>query len=418
MKLFKKLAAIHSESCRENKMRGFISAWIKRNVPAASVTEDVSGNMYIKRGDSDTYPCVVAHLDQVQDEYPEDIKIQETSDIIFSWSPSLKSQCGLGADDKCGIWIALKMLKKHPAIKIAFFSGEESGCVGSCRADMDFFADVRFVIEPDRRGFSDIITSIGGLDICSLEFLEAMPYEKYGFKETRGAMTDVETLVSQGIGVACINVSCGYYEPHTSDEYVIKEDMLNTLAFIDEVIETCTDRYDLVPFEEDICGTGEDLAYVESGLDYRTFFDGRVGYDDWWVNDSFEDRRQERKNQLASAGEELYAMNDEDTGDGHQNMGDVWEGEYTALSVDDWKEIQLEYIRENGTLDGHEKELGEAYRIVGVIKAFDSVPSPRYMYERYHEALPTLTVNDWTNLLKYAVSSAIPGMKGEWRRRI
>ena len=395
-------------------MRGFISAWIKRNVPAASVTEDESGNMYIKRGESDTYPCVVAHLDQVQDEYPEDISIQETNDIIFSWSPSRKTQCGLGADDKCGIWMALKMLKKHPVIKIAFFSGEESGCVGSCRADMEFFADVRFVIEPDRRGNSDLITSIGCLDICSLEFLDAMPYEKYGFKEEDGLMTDVEALVSQGVGVACINVSCGYYAPHTENEYVVKEDMLNTLAFIDEVITTCTDRYDHTPFEEDVYQTGEDVGYMESGQDYRTFYDGRVDNDDWWNKDSWQARRQEYKSQLAAAEEELYAMNDEDTGDEHQNLGDVWKEQYTALSVDEWKEIQLEYIRENNTLDGHEKELGKAYGIVGVIKAFDSVPSPRYMYEKYHETLPTLTVNDWTNLLKYAVSSVMPDMRKKW----
>lgn len=243
MKLFRKLASIYSGSHKEEPMRQYIKRWIRSSVPGVLIEEDAIGNMYITKGQSDTYPCVVAHLDQVQDEYPEDYKAIETPDIIFGYSPSLRKQCGLGADDKCGIWIALKMLKKHDAIKLAFFPGEEVGCVGSSQANMDFFDDVRFVIEPDRRGYKDLITEIGWTDLCSDEFLQASDYADFGYEPTHGMMTDVETLKNNGLKVSCINLSCGYYAPHTEDEYIVKADLINACAFVDHIIEKCGDVY-------------------------------------------------------------------------------------------------------------------------------------------------------------------------------
>lgn len=243
MKLFRKLASIYSGSYEEEPMRQYIKRWIRSSVPGVLIEEDEIGNMYITKGQSDTYPCVVAHLDQVQKEYPKDYKVIETQDIVFGYSPSQRAQCGLGADDKCGIWIALKMLKKHDAIKLAFFPGEEVGCVGSRQANMDFFNDVRFVVEPDRRGHSDIITTINMTEICSTEFLDATDYADFGYKPAIGMMTDVETLKHNGLKVSCINLSCGYYAPHTEEEYVVKADLINACEFVNHIIEKCGDVY-------------------------------------------------------------------------------------------------------------------------------------------------------------------------------
>lgn len=251
MKLFKKLASIYSGSDKEEPMRRYIKRWIRSCVRNVSVKTDEYGNMYITKGEAETYPCVVAHLDQVQDKYPADYKAVETPDIIFGYSPSNRRQCGLGADDKCGIWIALKMLKKHDAIKIAFFPGEEIGCVGSSKADMSFFDDVRFVIEPDRRGSSDLITVIGGTELCSEDFLYDISYKDFGYKPRNGMMTDVETLKIRGLKASCINMSCGYYNPHTEDEYIVKADLVNAMNFVDNVIENCTDVYTHEPKERD-----------------------------------------------------------------------------------------------------------------------------------------------------------------------
>lgn len=44
------------------------------------------------------------------------------------------------------------------------------GQYGSVHA---FFDNVRFVIQPDRKGHSDLITNIGCSELCSEEFLKA-----------------------------------------------------------------------------------------------------------------------------------------------------------------------------------------------------------------------------------------------------
>jgi hypothetical protein len=47
-----------------------------------------------------------------------------------------------------------------------------------------------------------------------------------------GAMTDVMELKDQGLKVAAANISCGYYRPHTSREYIHIKEMRYTLDFV------------------------------------------------------------------------------------------------------------------------------------------------------------------------------------------
>lgn len=182
------------------------------------------------RGNSETYPCIVAHLDQVQREHSKDFKAIETEEIIFGYSPKNRRREGIGADDKNGIWIALKCLEKYECIKVAFFVSEEIGCVGSRNADLGFFEDTRFVIEPDRREYEDLITDISFTSLCSNDFLRDIGFERFGYKEKPGMMTDVLELKERGLGVSCINLSCGYYEPHSDEEFTVKKDLLNCLT--------------------------------------------------------------------------------------------------------------------------------------------------------------------------------------------
>lgn len=243
MKLLKQLYEIHSPSGKETRIRSFIENYIKKNMPVVRLKTDKTGNLYITKGKSETYPCIVAHLDQVQKHHSKDFQTVETQDIIFGYSPSKRRYEGLGADDKNGIWIALQCLMKYDAVKVAFFVGEEVGCVGSNAADLTFFGNCRFVIEPDRRGSSDLITNISWESMCSLEFAADTRAELFGYKPEEGLMTDIEILREKGLALSCINVSCGYYEPHTDQEFTVKSDLLNCLDFVQHIIETCTKTY-------------------------------------------------------------------------------------------------------------------------------------------------------------------------------
>lgn len=261
--LLKKLFCIHSKSGREGKIRKFIWNWIKQNVPGAKIVCDKPGNLYVTKGKSETYPCIVAHMDQVQERHSKDFIAYEAEGIIIGFSPKRKEQQGLGADDKVGLWIGLMCLQKFDCLKLAFFVEEEVGCRGSDKADMDFFNDCRFVIEPDRREHEDLITQIGWTSLCSDDFLKDIGYKKFGYKETDGMMTDIETLKDNGLAVSCINLSCGYYKPHTEQEFVYKPAVSNCLAFVEHIIETCTKVYPHV----------DDTAYLERHNYYDIVYD-------------------------------------------------------------------------------------------------------------------------------------------------
>ena len=243
MELLKQLFCIHSKSGKEGKIRKFIWNWVRQTVPDAKIECDKPGNLYITKGKSSTFPCIVAHMDQVQERHSKDFIAYEAEDIIIGFSPKHKEQQGLGADDKCGLWIGLNCLQKFDCLKLAFFVGEEVGCKGSGLADMAFFDDCRFVIEPDRKGSEDLITQIGWTPLCSDDFLKDIGFKKFGYKEAEGMMTDIEALKDKGLMLSCINLSCGYYRPHSNEEFVYKPALLNCLAFVEHIIKTCTQVY-------------------------------------------------------------------------------------------------------------------------------------------------------------------------------
>lgn len=244
MELLKQLYEIHSPSGNEKQMKRFLKDWIKNNVPGATYTTDAIGNLYVSKGESETYPCIISHIDQVQKTHSKDFKAVETNDIIFGFSLGNVHQEGLGADDKNGIWICLKCLQKYKSLKCAFFVQEEVGCRGSGKADMTFFSDCRFVLQCDRKDGSDLIWNIGGYtELCSKEFLTAIGYQEFGYKLETGLMTDVEALKDNGLKVSAVNMSCGYHRPHSDEEYTKKSELLNCLAFVEHIIESVPAAY-------------------------------------------------------------------------------------------------------------------------------------------------------------------------------
>lgn len=57
--------------------------------------------------------------------------------------------------------------------------------------------------------------------------------------------------------------------PHTEEEYVVKEDMLNALDFVDSIIENCTEVYPHQAKERDYIDYGGSRYYGVSYGSYR-----------------------------------------------------------------------------------------------------------------------------------------------------
>lgn len=242
MELLKQLYNISSPSRRENAMITFISN--KLTEMGVAHTIDKAGNIYATKGKGKTFPCLVAHTDEVHYQHTKGYEVVTMkNEIIVGYDSEKREFQGIGADDKNGIWICLKCLEEYDNLKCAFFVEEEIGCQGSRVADMEFFKDCRFVLQCDRKGNGDIITKINGLKLCSKEFIEALNPGKYGYKTTEGLSTDVGALKDRKLEVSCINISCGYYNPHTKNEFTHIGDLMKCLDLVKHVITDCQQVY-------------------------------------------------------------------------------------------------------------------------------------------------------------------------------
>lgn len=237
MKRLMELYNIASPSGKEKRMAKYIMTELRKM--GVKCRKDKAGNIYAVKGNAETYPCVVAHIDEVHRNKTGNYGAYVVADeMVIGYDHQRKCQTGIGADDKNGIWICFRMLERFTRMKCVFFVGEETGCVGSRRTDMDFFNDCRFVIQCDRKGNGDMVTQISGTTLCSKEFVRAVEPEKYGYAECAGMMTDVYTLKTRGLPVSCINLSCGYYNPHTDTENTILKDLIKCYRFVCHIIRT------------------------------------------------------------------------------------------------------------------------------------------------------------------------------------
>lgn len=226
----KEVLVIQSESYKQWRM----FAYIIRKLKAMGIKFFVlDGCIYATKGDAKVYPCAVAHMDTVHD-ICEDLTILQVGHKLTGFNRYTMKQSGIGGDDKVGIYIALECLRHFDNFKVVFYRDEEVGCAGSYDSYMDFFDDVSFVLQADRRGNSDFITRAGGTQLSSKQFKKAMSpiLKQYRYSCTDGMMTDVMALKENGLKISCANISCGYYEPHFKYEYVDIRDVDNCLAMM------------------------------------------------------------------------------------------------------------------------------------------------------------------------------------------
>jgi hypothetical protein len=224
---------IQTSSYKNGKMLKFIRRRLRDlGVP---FYQDKMGNIYATKGQSDMYPCVVAHTDTVHDLVPSvNFKIYREKHILFSIDTRDWSRCGIGGDDKVGVYIALKMLQNTDVCKAAFFVDEEVGCKGSGQADEPFFKDVNVAMQADRKGVREITSSICGMEMFGKKFEDKIAdiVEMFNMSEVDGGMTDVMELAEKFRTIPMFNVACGYYQPHTDDEFVNVRDVEDTYEFL------------------------------------------------------------------------------------------------------------------------------------------------------------------------------------------
>jgi putative aminopeptidase FrvX len=243
-KLLKEILSIPSYSGNERKLVNFICEFLEKNKIPYKVDELF--NIYCTKGDADIYPCVVAHTDTVHNNNHIDVRTELKKNCRNVLKEAYKGYdakgkpTGIGGDDKAGVFACLTLLLELPVLKAAFFVSEEIGCKGSKEADEAFFENVGYAIQFDAP-YDYMVTEVSSgvplFDRRSEFFKKAnnvlIEYiiPEYGSHP----FTDVYAL-KKLFDFSCINLSIGYYEHHTANEYVILEDVENGIKIGREMI--------------------------------------------------------------------------------------------------------------------------------------------------------------------------------------
>lgn len=180
---------------------------------------DDDGNYYYEVG-SGSKTIFASHLDTA-------CKGHDIVKHKFSKADSIIKTNGktiLGADDKAGVTILLYMIHHNVPGLYYFFVGEEVGCIGSTAASKrtEFFSNYNKIVSFDRRGTTSIITHQSGKRSCSDAFADSLSkeYDKLNLKlekDDTGVYTDSAEFVD--VIPECTNISVGYYNEHTHNEY-------------------------------------------------------------------------------------------------------------------------------------------------------------------------------------------------------
>lgn len=237
------ILGVQSYSYETTRMQKFIMDYVE-SLGLECIYDN--GNIYVTKGVSDSYPCIVSHTDTVHRIIPDDhYTIIANDEFAIGYDRAKMSATGCGGDDKVGIFICLQLLKEYDAIKVAFFVDEEVGCVGSYEANVEWFNDTRFVLQCDRRGNADFVNEIYGTPLQSKKFRKAVKHilADHGYKPTSGMLTDVYALKTLGVNVSVANMSCGYYNPHSDDETIVFSDVDNCLNMCRTMFSELTDVY-------------------------------------------------------------------------------------------------------------------------------------------------------------------------------
>lgn len=200
---------------------------------------DEHGNIFIGfKPETEGLPILVAHTDNVLGDDKEPV-----FDLSCRYLKGVKN--GIGFDDKAGIMaiITLWQYFKEQKFRIIFPADEETGGNGTEAMEDDWFINAKWILELDRKGNNDFIQVSGGTRLCSDEF--AQKFIDMGFKRAEGTFTDVNVMKPRANWVNMANLSIGYYNPHTDNEY------LDTVAFekiVNKVKDFIEKDYD---FEDD-----------------------------------------------------------------------------------------------------------------------------------------------------------------------
>jgi hypothetical protein len=206
--------------------------------------EDIAGNIY--NIEKVGVPLLSAHMDTVMkpnDEILASMVQPDNTRMIVTGGIC-------GGDDKCGVYLILKLLveKKHD-INFIFSVNEEVGCLGikaffkNAENENKVRTNCLYCLVLDRNGHSDIICERN--DYGTKKFEDALydVSKKFGmdYAPKTGIYSDAD-FISDYISTA--NLSVGYYNAHSVNEYIDIDAMELSGIFTELILENVKEKFE------------------------------------------------------------------------------------------------------------------------------------------------------------------------------
>lgn len=210
---------------------------------------------------------LTAHMDTVHAFCPY-IIVEETTPLGLNkvWSPY-----GIGGDDRCGVYMILQIIKEYKC-SVLFCEDEESGGIGSskfCKTKyISELEKMQYMIELDRANESDAV-----FYDCDNDDFVTFIEKNIGYKKTWGTFSDISNLCPKA-KVAGVNLSCGYYKAHTTNEYIILQEVEMTIYSVTYLLSITTKE--------------DKFIYVEKKYNYGKLYNRRNYYDDGSFYDDYD----------------------------------------------------------------------------------------------------------------------------------
>lgn len=261
--------------CRmsQSQLKTYLTKYLKSKYNDVTSSD---GFIYAKG----TFPVLlVAHMDTVHKENVKQIVYSDGGDKI-------SSPQGIGGDDRCGIHMIMQIVKTYNC-SVLFTEDEEIGCIGAnkfvkalCKKKIEI-AKVNYMIELDRKGANDAV-----FYECDNPEFERFILQDDDWELKYGSYTDIVELEPE-IGVAGVNFSCGYYKPHTKDEYVVMSEMKANINKVKQLLARTDEHKEFEFIEAENNYYGNSYEYGYDYYELKAYYIAAQGKNGRYVEEEF-----------------------------------------------------------------------------------------------------------------------------------
>lgn len=220
-------------SMSQQKLYKYLLKFLYEHYGKSRIITDSGSEWMLALGDTPIMLC--AHLDTVFDKPPINIFVDKEKHVM--WAPA-----GLGADDRAGVYAIMTLIMDGYKPSVLFTTGEEMGCIGARKVIASLPncpTKVKCLIQLDRRNNGESVF-YGCMNTKFENWINS-----FGFYTNTGTFTDISVLCPQW-GVAGVNLSVGYYNEHSKEEYLRYNELEETIEKVRKIILSITEQDDFI----------------------------------------------------------------------------------------------------------------------------------------------------------------------------